>query len=356
VGVISCQLCGADVTLPEGKTKGKTRCDTCGSYTEITGEIRQTPAPAPAVQKPKQTKNAADFDDADHDAYETAGETDFVSRSTDAGTFDIPKPARSTRTSRQPKKTRDEDDEDNQPAFVDDDFSNDDDGKPYALPPEADQPCPQCERLLPAKATTCAQCGYDAEAIARAKKIFKPIFREWDSGLTLEKRFQIFSAFLVLDAITFIYTIIKRGASIGDCVGLLMMVGLQAFLFGTFDRLSVRRNEKGKTKLTTTWRVCFIPRAPETIAWREFPGVRIVHRNEPGLTDWAMVFVLLPMLIIPAILWWWYVIRADRYDVHLCGVHGTVETCIHRSRDMERSRDVVSVVADACVLQDQSAR
>ena len=37
-------------------------------------------------------------------------------------------------------------------------------------------------------------------------------------------------------------------------------VGLQAFLCGTYDKLTLDRTAKGKVTMTTTWRYAFVPR------------------------------------------------------------------------------------------------
>jgi len=47
---------------------------------------------------------------------------------------------------------------------------------------------------------------------------------------------------------------------------------LLAFVLGTFDRIELTQNERGKLRLTRTWRVCFAERQPVRIYLRTTKG------------------------------------------------------------------------------------
>ena len=101
---------------------------------------------------------------------------------------------------------------------------------------------------------------------------------------------------------------------------------LQAFICGTYESVRIRRNKKGQAEITTTWRIGFVAQPPKKVNWRDREGVGFGHYDATSLFDWVMVVVFLPFGIIGAILWWYYVIRADRFFAALTRDHEYPET------------------------------
>ena len=121
-------------------------------------------------------------------------------------------------------------------------------------------------------------------------------------------------------------------------------------LLGTFDSVRIRRNRKGQAEVTITWRICFIPMAPKKVNWREHEGVAVGHIDTTSIVDWIIVLVLLPCFIIPAILWWYYIIRPDRFFAALCRDRGYPETYLYRGANEKQAKEIAQVATDATSL------
>jgi hypothetical protein len=131
---------------------------------------------------------------------------------------------------------------------------------------------------------------------------------------------------------------------------LVFSVALQAFVIGTFETVRIRRNKKGQTEVTLMWRVGFIPMAPRKVNWREHEGVTFGHYDPTGLSDWWIFFVLLPWFILPAILWWYFVIRSDRFFAALARDRGYPETYLYRGMSEPQAKEICQVATDATGL------
>jgi hypothetical protein len=132
--------------------------------------------------------------------------------------------------------------------------------------------------------------------------------------------------------------------------GIALTVAMQAFVIGTYDTLRIRRNKKGQAEITITWRVGFIPMAPRKVNWREHEGVAFGHYDPTGITDWWIFFVLLPWFIIPAIFWYFCVIRRDRFFAALTRDRGYPETYLYRGMSEAQAKDICQVATDATAL------
>jgi hypothetical protein len=141
------------------------------------------------------------------------------------------------------------------------------------------------------------------------------------------------------------------GGFVGVTVtGVFFYIGLQAFIFGSYESARVRRNRKGQTDVTITWRICFIPMAPKKVNWRQHEGVAFGAYDSTSLMDWLILIILFPMFIIPAILWWYYIIFPDRFFAALCRDRGFPETYLYRGTDEKRAKEVAQVATDATGL------
>jgi len=104
---------------------------------------------------------------------------------------------------------------------------------------------------------------------------------------------------------------------------------LWAFLLGTYPRVNLSRDKRGKVTLTKTWRVCFIERPPQSFDVLEFQGVRTGYASDVSIMDWIIAILLLPAGIAPGIIWWYVFIQLDQHTVHLVREHGYASTrCI----------------------------
>jgi hypothetical protein len=319
---LTCPSCASEIRPSPGYRKRKIRCGECGHYRELSDEDLASLAEEEA--KPAKDDQPVFGDGALR--YESSEKTADTS-------------------------ARDSD----EPAFgVAEDDLGEENSNPYSLPPESRKPCSECRRELPIDAQMCTFCGTDLRSGVKAKRRFQPIEREWEVGYPFQVRLAVFLACLLLDAVLLMIASSQRQLGFGDFFGAAIFAGLQAFLLGSYERLRVTRDTRGRTKISITWRYLFIPRPAQEVAWRGTVGCRVDIVNEPGFFAWATLAFLFICGIIPAILFWYYVIQSDSYEVYLTSVHGVREDRLFRTLKRERADEVRDVVCDAAVLRRES--
>jgi len=229
----------------------------------------------------------------------------------------------------------------------------DDNGQPYTLPHEEakTRPCAECGKQIDVKAVVCVHCGFDETAGKKIGRTFQQIDFEWESGLKRSWRNRIFIVFQVLNVLSLIASLATLGSLPTSIFGVVFSVALQAFVLGTYETGRIRRNKKGQTEITSTWRVCFIPRQTKKVNWRENEGVAFGHYDSTSVFDWAMALFLLPFFLFPAILWWWYIIKPDRYFAALTRDHEYPEIYLYRGMSEARAKEVVQIATDATGLR-----
>ena len=227
----------------------------------------------------------------------------------------------------------------------------DDNGMPYAIPRGEirEKRCQACGKEIDINSVVCVHCGYDAAAKKKAERTFEPIDREWEAGWPFQVRLTLFLACQVLNAGTVMLSLVADGSLPTTLFGMVFAVALQAFVLGTYDRVRIRRNKKGQAEITITWRVCFIPQPAKKLNWKEHEGIAFGHYDAVGTSDWIILFILLPM-ILPAILFWIYVIRSDRYFAALARDRGYPETYLYRGMNEKQAKEIAQIATDATGL------
>lgn len=228
----------------------------------------------------------------------------------------------------------------------------DDNGEPYDLPPQEikTRPCPNCGKKIDETVIVCIHCGYNTVRKEKIERTFQPIDREWNSGWPFNVRLAVFLVMQSLNVASLLYAFLVGGFVGVTVTGVLFYIGLQAFLFGSYDSVRIRRNRKGQTDVIVTWRVCFVPMAPKKVNWRQHEGVAVGAYDSTSLMDWLILLVLFPMFIIPALLWWYYMIRPDRFYAALCRDRGFPETYLYRGMNEKRTKEIAQVATDATGL------
>jgi len=228
----------------------------------------------------------------------------------------------------------------------------DDNGQPYELPPEEvkTRPCANCGKQIDELAVVCVHCGYDSASQQKVERTFQPIDLHWESGWRLSTRLAILLAMQVLNGATLLVGLAVGGTLPGSIAAMAFYVFLQAFLLGTYDTVRIRRNRKGQAEIIVTWRVAFIPQAAKKINWKEHEGVAVGHYDAGGIVDWLVALMLLPYFIIPAILWWYYMIHCDRFYAALCRDRGYPETYLYRGLNEKQAKEIAQIATDATGL------
>src|SRR5262249_7673780 len=138
--------------------------------------------------------------------------------------------------------------------------TQDDDLNPYTVRGDTKVPrCPECKAKLSAPDAVCERCRHDPTTGQKAPRAFERIDKEWEGGWPFEKRIAVFAGLQVVNILTLAISVSTGYGWTITFFGIFLFVAMQAFLLGTWDKLSLTRTTKGKVTLTRTWRVCFVP-------------------------------------------------------------------------------------------------
>jgi hypothetical protein len=303
---ITCSACGTVLGVPKGGVpKDGLSCNWCGY---VTLPDAAPPAPAEAPARPRTPKE------------EPA-----------AVAADAPKPK--ARLHRHAEH-------------------EDDDGQPYDLPPEENpkRKCEECGKLIDETAVVCIHCGYDARAGRKTERTFAPIDREWEAGWSFQTRLTIFLVMQAVNVATLVFSLSVDGSVPVTLFGIVLSVALQAFLVGTYEKLRIRRNKKGQVEITIQWRVCFIPLAATKVDWRKNEGVAFGHYDATSVVDWFMLFLLFGAGCIGAVLFWWLILRSDRFFAALTRDRGYPDTYLYRGMNEKQAKEITQIATDVTGL------
>lgn len=345
---IYCRGCGQRLEIPEGFAKAKWRCAECGVYTDLPADLReqlakakpaQQAAAAPVATVPRAAKPPVEDDDVETTGFITEEQLEKTT-----GRSGLSTPASAANPPKELELPERE-------LLVQ--GTEEDDVNPYTVHGDAPtKMCPECDQRSDARAKACVHCGYHFETKTKAKREYEQVRREWENGWPLQKRLMAFMCMQGVNFVLFLLTLLG-GAT---CVGFFwisVMIGLQAFLVGTFEKLALTRDSRGRVKVTRTWRYAFFPKPAETVKWRQHDALTIVQTNEFSIIDWGFAFMLLSYGILPGVLFWWFVIRPDKFSVYLCKDHGFPETPIFRTQKEELAKEIQTVVSEVTLLPIQ---
>ena len=338
-----CRGCGQRLEIPEGFAKAKLRCGECGVYTDLPPELREQLATGKPVSKPGPTAAAqTPQPEAEADEAYTFLEEPPPPRTTAPAPAAPPKADSETNLLEVPERE----------VLVQ--GTEEDDLNPYTV--HGDAPtriCPECDKRSDAKSKVCVHCGFNFETKAKAKRVYEPVRREWENGWPVQKRLKLFMCLQIINFFMLVASLFNGYAFCTALAAVVITVALEAFLTGTFEKLILNRDSKGKIKITRIWHYGFFVRPPINVRWKEHETVSVVQSNEFSPVDWAFAIILLGYFIVPGVLFWWFVIRPDKFTVYLCKDHGYPETPIFRTTNESLAREIQSDVSDVTTLPIQ---
>src|SRR5262245_58936286 len=280
--MIVCKGCGEGLRVPPGHDGAHILCPACNAVCDVPRE-----APAWAVQAGPRPPQLQPLEKRDDDS----------SAEAEAWAVTASPPTQKSRPQASP--------------------TDEDDDSPYEVPPNPDEkiPCPKCRGKLTRDAIVCAHCGYHLETGETFERLYKPVDLQWDTGLSLKLRLSIFLSAAALALMATVIASVATGDPITYIMSFLFGFLLQAYVLGTYPRLNLTRTRKGRVYMSRTWRVGFIPLRTIDIRWREFEGVTTRQSGEADFWDLVVFLMLLPCGLIPALLFWMYVIAPGQFDV-----------------------------------------
>src|SRR5262249_31743120 len=119
---------------------------------------------------------------------------------------------------------------------------------------------------------------------------------------------------------------------------------LLAFILGTFYRIDFRRSEESNIRLARTWPLCFFTQSPVRIPVKNYQGVVTGMGTDADFWTWFMAFLLFLYAIVPAVLWWYYVIHQDAYYVALTQGHGATDLILYRGRSQSQAEEIAATL------------
>jgi hypothetical protein len=313
-----CHGCGQRLTIPADYQRAKMRCPECGVMCDVPPPDERKPRPKPAARRSAPVAPPAPKPPPPQP---TAPEKDLpVPLLKEPG----PPP----------------------PAPTEIEFSDDpDDGKPYRVSP-TEPKCPQCGLRLEPKATQCPGCGCDLRTGKKPKRSYQPAELSWEAGMPLRRRTLLFMLGVVLGIALGVPISIASESWMGGVISWIVFIVLTAFLLGTYPRVELSRNKRGKVTLKKIWRVCFVERPPISFDVLEFSAVRTGYASDVSAIDWMIAIMLLPAGIVPAIVWWYVFIQRDQHTVTLVREHGYGSDVLYRGVSEDMAKEM------ACALED----
>jgi hypothetical protein len=229
------------------------------------------------------------------------------------------------------------------------------DGLPYGVTAATDRKCPVCGKRLPLDAVLCPACGFNFQTRQKEVRVYEPLEKHWEAGMSLRTRLGLFLLGNLVGAVPMAMTASAYGDVMLLVIPWVLLTVLLAFLLGTFIRIDVSRNEQGRARLKKTWRICFWTWSRRTLPWHESEAVVTGKTRDVSLLDWLVAACLLPMGLIPAVLWWWFFIQRDQFFSALARDHGFPAELLYRGIRQDQAEQIATVVSDATGLPWQRA-
>jgi hypothetical protein len=234
---------------------------------------------------------------------------------------------------------------------VDEKMEEEENASPYAVEGGDEISCPKCALRLPPGSILCVRCGYHLTKRKKIAKTYQPIERLWETNAPYAKRFAIFACCTLAIFVAGLLGVLQREVHLVVFLfGFSIVAVMLAFLLGTFDRIHLTRDVRGRVRLTKTWRVCFIQREPQQVDVRGHANIASGRHREIGFFEYFNCFLLLGFGILPGILWWYFAIHKITFHVSLCRDHGYPAYTVYSGWSEAQMKEIAYALRDASGL------
>jgi hypothetical protein len=232
------------------------------------------------------------------------------------------------------------------------DWSDDpEDSKPYRVDATEQPACPGCGKPMEPQAIICLHCGLDLRDGVKTRTIYDVITRRWDAGLVRPLRFVCFAAWQCVAIPPMIWGMTQEGHAAYAIVIWIWFSLMVAFLLGTYDRIDLHRNARGKVRLVKTWYFCFVPREPLVIDLVQYEGIVTGQTHELEFSDYLVLFALCFFFVVPGVFWYIAFMRRDTWFVALTKDHGHPDLCLYRGWSGQRAKEIGETLRTAVLPQ-----
>jgi hypothetical protein len=236
-------------------------------------------------------------------------------------------------------------DEPESPSAAGDD---DDDPSPYFLADKELPTCPKCHKDMVPGAVLCTSCGFNLRTRKKAKKTYEPIARRWETDQTLSQRL------MWLGAAQGLHVFLALLSSVVFDVGFWpfvvtwpVMTAMFSFVLGTYDTIELTRDTRGRAKITIVWRFFFVPTLPKETELRGFEGIVTGQWLDAGFWEWFICVSLLPLGVIPSIIYWYMAIYKPFFHVALAQDHGHAAVYVFRGHSVAQMNEIADAICGA---------
>jgi hypothetical protein len=383
-GAIICTGCGQPLTIPPGYSRNKIQCPGCGVICPLSAETRKAAAAPPARTARKSTAE----DDILWDAVDSESSSPIPAAPSEPPSLwedptpPVEKPAPKPLLfpcRRCGKKVRRQGECPDCDGFVDrgappgapaaepvlrlslddDDDTEDaeDNGNPYTVLGGEERKCPECSKVIPKDAVVCVSCGYHLKKRRKIAKTYEPIDRTWETNYPFALRIVIWVMIAAFTLVTGVVGLVIAAElpPFGFVLTWLYFNGMVAFLLGTYDRIRITRDRRGRSQLIKKWRLCFVPAKETVIDVQGYGGVSAGAFSEVSLWEWLIFIQMLVMGILPAFVWWYFVIHKVIWRVSLTQDHGYVAYIAYHGRDETQMKEIARTLSSAAGLTLEGA-
>jgi hypothetical protein len=229
---------------------------------------------------------------------------------------------------------------------------DEDDSGPYGLVGGPERLCPECDKVLAPEDEVCVACGFNLRTGQKAVKVYEPLQRQWEAGLSYYKRLAIFLAGQGLSLVLgLIFAVFGGWRELGPfLVSWMFFSTMLGFLLGTYDRINLTRNKRGQVRLTKSWRIFFWPGGETVMDLRGYESVMTSRGRGSDFWDWIILLSLCSFGCLPALLWWYFAIHRDTAVVALTRDHGFPEQVLYHGWNEEQAVDIAVTLRDTAGL------
>ncbi len=225
------------------------------------------------------------------------------------------------------------------------------DSSPYDLVGADDVKCPKCCLMLPPGSVLCVRCGFHLQKRKKVTRTYQPMERVWETNGSYQVRLNLFLTCEAFFGILGLSGVVSGKADLGMFLfSFLTLSAMLAFLLGTFDRIHLTRDTRGRVQLIKTWRVCFFPLTPRSIHVWGFEGISSGQHRPVSPWDSWLLYGLLPLGIIPALIWWYLVFYKITYHVALNRDHGYPAYLVYSGWNANKMKEIAYALRDASGL------
>jgi hypothetical protein len=231
----------------------------------------------------------------------------------------------------------------------------DEDDSPYVLADKEIPSCPKCHKDMAPGAVLCTACGFNQRTRKKAKQTFEPLARTWTTDLTFPQRLLGLAGFQAIHILLASLMAIVFDKGIAPFfVTWPLMAALACFVLGTYDTIDLVRDTRGRTTITIRWHFFFVPTLPQETQVRGFEGIVTGQWLDAGFLEWFVCLSLLPVGVIPSIIYWYLAIYKPFYHVALAQDHGHAAVYVYRGHSDAQMNDIAQAICNAAGLRNVS--